>query len=157
MKTEIEQLEENAKIEYTKQRVEELGKEITVLQEQRCEMKRWERRTATLNFANILAFWTIIIYSAATDLPHTVSDVATDYWLLIFFFLIIREHYFNRQYEYFDGKIDGIFVALDLLYPDNNRDEGGNARRKVKRRSMFKRFKEFWERVGQGKTKEVPA
>jgi len=157
MKTELQQLEENAKIQYAKERVEELGSELNTLLDQAREMKRWERRTMNLNIFGIAIYLAALAYAGYADLPETVTVGLANYWLMIFFFLIIRENYFGRKFEYLDGKIDGIFAALELLYPDSVDRSGGNARRKVKRPSMFKRFKEFFERVGQSKSKEVPA
>jgi hypothetical protein len=157
MKTEREQLEQNTKIAYAQQRAEELGNTVTRLQEERWEAKRWEFRTSSLNLLNILSYWIMVTYAAFTDTAPEIVDTATDFWLLLFFFLILREHHYNKRFQYLDGKIDGILVALETLFPDSNRDDEGNAPRKVKRRSMFKRFKEFIERIGQSQTKEVPA
>lgn len=156
MKTEMEQLKENTQRQYAKERVEEL---VQRMEEARLEWRhnlRWKLRTTNLQLLNITCFWIGLVYSAIQDAPEEIVASANYWFMLLFALLLMREHYFDRYAQYAEGVLDGIIMALETLYPQDSQGDG-EVRKKVKKVSLFKRFKEFFERIGEGKTKEVPA
>lgn len=159
MQTEMQQLEENAKIQFYKERVAELDGYIQEIQQNRRVARAWRERTVFLNLTSIAAYWIALGISAWQDLPEEVVTGVQNWWLLIFFFLILREHHFDKKYHDYAGQLDGVLRTLEILYPQGRIEDEGNDRqvKKVKRTSLYKRFKEFFERVGQKRSKEVPA
>lgn len=156
MKTELEQLEENAKLQYTKERIGELVEHMNKSISDMREAMRWVMRTSLLNIFNIACYWAGVMIIEIKDLPVTYLQAHGNWFLLIFLLLVIREHHFEKLAEYAEGRLDGIYLAIKALYPSDY-DKGVNNHKPIKQRSLFKRFKEFFERIKEGKTKEVPA
>lgn len=156
MKTEMQQLEENTKEAYAKQRVGELSEKIDELHKEGLGAMNWASRTAILQGFNIANYFLCIV--VAQYYTDGLPDWAIIAYLLLFTFIMAREHFFMKRFAYIDGTLDGIYLILDILYPNSDRDEGNKRQtKKVKAKSMFERFKEFYERVGQKQSKEVPA
>lgn len=159
MKTEMEQLQENAKMQYAKERVEELYVRLHEALDGQIEALRWKRRTGLLQLFNITTYFVALFLHQYLEVPYEVfANISMVIYLVLLFLLTVREMTFEKQARYHEGVFDGIFTTLETLYP-NMKDDAGNDRqvKKVKRESLYKRFKEFFERVGQKQTKEVPA
>lgn len=159
METEMQRLENSAKEQYYKERVQELYERLHEAMDGQIENLQWKRRTGMLQMFNVITYFVALGLRVYLEMPYELfaNSSMVLYWAT-FLFLIIREMTFENRARYHEGVFDGIFTALETLYPNIKDDTGNNQQvKKVKRTSLYKRFKEFFERVGQKQSKEVPA
>jgi hypothetical protein len=155
MKTEMQQLEESAKEQYYKERVEELFARLREALDSQIEALRWKHRTGMFQVLNITAYFAALAIKGYYEVSETYfANTSMVIYFATFVFLLIREGIFESKARYHEGVFDGIFTALETLYP-NVKDDTGNDRevKKVKRKALFPRFKELFERL-QGKNKQ---
>lgn len=156
--TEMEQLEQNAKLEYAKQRASEIKDYILELLEKRADLFRWKMRADTMEAFAIVCYMGLMIYSLIAEIPEEVLHVSADWYFLIIFICMIRAWYHHSRWRAIEGEWKGMVTTMKLLGHDIFEDDDGDkSKTKVKRKSMFARFKEFFERVGVNETKEQPA
>lgn len=156
MKTEREQLEENTRIEYAKQRTQEFRDFLATL------MKEWElafyweaRGTALFLFA--MAVNLILIIASGFFVEFEVIRTPLDFLSTIVWLTLLRVYWLMAERKYAEGRLDGCFATLEQLGMLDKDDDFGGKKRRVKEKSAFKRFKELFQRVGQNQIKEVPA
>lgn len=144
----MQQLEENAKKEKAKQTMEAVFAYIDEIDE------LWSLALKEARKNLNLMMWVVVIQIFLSFF----SPLA----LLCFFLTLIlmyRQSKINERIEEYKGKIFGVWKALYLLgVVDSDMEDDINKRRrkmKVASVSPFKRFKEFFERVGSKNKQEA--
>lgn len=156
MKTELEQLEENTRIEKAKQTAKEIHDKILAMLDDIIDGLQWERRANHLFFFTLMTqlgviFWSGYNFEDIEVLRSHIDILSTLTWLTL-----LRLYWHTAVRRYREGKFEGYLDAMvDLGYA--TRDEQDGMRKRIKNASPFKRFKEFWERIGERKRKEAMA
>ena len=144
MKTEREQLEENTVNQYVKERNEALQAYLRkCIDEYGALANEYLRRLKFLMVAHIPLIAAVF--------------VDTIIWLFAFLLVMIcwaRVNSSKERLEYKEGELDGAFRTLKALGMLDD-DIRGKRRKVHLKKSPFKRFKEFWERVGTRSNKEA--
>lgn len=154
MKTEREQLEENTRKEAAKQRAETVHNKILAMLEDILDGLQWERRASTLFFFTLSLYFFVIFWATYWfDRPDAL-EIQIDFFSTLMWVTLLRVYWHMARRMYREGKFEGYLEAMvDLGYA--TKDENDGMRKRIKNASPFKRFKEFWERVGQGNSKEA--
>lgn len=156
--TESEKLKQNTEIELIKQRSEELNAHMIKLIERAEEARYWQLRGIRLDLFCLVAYIIAILIVAFSGLEATSVDELLQWMFIVVTWSILRTMTFTARVGYAEGQIVGMFDTLRILgmLKVEDDDEGGS--RKTKRRkSLFPRFKELFERIGRGEAKEAPA
>lgn len=150
MKTELDQLRENAEKQYVQERMGEVKEKLILL----C------RRYDELTFKNIkwcfieLGAWLAFFVATVVGAGDMIESLAMLLWIgcLVYRWVGIM---FRR--EYLEGKIDGMLDTLITLGIMDEHVDGDKQVKTRQARSPFKRFKEFFERMGSKNTQEAHA
>lgn len=155
--TEMEELERNTKIEYAKQRGEEVGKYMEGLFDNVTETERWRARGAVLDLIVFTTYWTSGLVLILNDVPDETFRIITDIAFIPLIVSVARTMSFHSDFCEALGELNGCLTTLRKLGMLTEITSGGNSKRKIKRKSLFSRFKELFERVGTGDKKEAEA
>lgn len=141
--TETEQLELNTKIQKAKEQAEEIKKFLII------------RNKMMVDFG-LKAMYSMLI-SLACLAVSIVGSIKGWVWLdivgHILWVLFFLGHFFMLNLkDRAQGEFDGAWAMLVILgHVVDDEPKGGKRKRKVKKRSMFARPKEFFERMNKSK------
>lgn len=156
MKTEREKLEQNTREAYAQQKADEFIEFITAMIDESIEMHRWQQRASKMTIFTVFIWFAFIPFGEFIQTPADVFDVAHEWLFTIFIMMVFRSHWHDLRWKYADGKVDGALAVLEKLGYSKNDDELKKKKKKrVKYKSPFKRFKEFWERMGSKENQEA--
>lgn len=154
--TESEQLKKNTEVEFANQRMAELTAYIDKTFNRLVAQIRWQYRSVLMDLACFVMYFVSIIALTVYEVPELPALKITHYATLVLWFSIGRTLLHTGRVAAIQGEIDGIFNTLEILGMISHiRDEDG-AKRTKKRKSLFPRFKEFFERIGQMEQKKAP-
>lgn len=155
--TETEQLKQNIEKEVVKQRSEDLTKYVLTLMRDLDEAYRWVKRGSVLDLFCLTMFMVATGVALFTGLDYEVVDERMDWMFVILTCSYLRTMSFIATLKHVEGKLAGTFETLKILgmAQFHEKDDDGVKKTK-KRKSLFPRFKEFFERVGQTESKEAP-
>lgn len=160
MKTEMQQLKENTEREKAKDVVETILTYYRSIFDELDEAIMWEMRSAVLStFAIMMSIITIAvpIFLVGIDFPEHIQNYI-DLGGTVTWVVILRMYFLTGDRKLVHGKLTAATKILkELGWLETFEKRGNKRRKKVKLRSPFKRFKEFWERVGQREGLEVNA
>lgn len=153
METEMERLKRNADEQLAKDRYESIRLWMEEVQ------KEWDKATDEFerNFK-----WMMIVLVVQVILGFVINSA---FWIVCFFLFLILDGVNSRireRCEYCNGRLIGAHKMLFLLgLADSDIEDEINRKMKQRRRvtflNPFKRFKEFHERMKEGKTEKQHA
>lgn len=152
--TENEQLKHNTEMAYAKQRAQAISDYLDKLTTDSLAALDWKLRADGLEFFTLSMYLLGVIFTSVWNTPEEVVDFMVQAFILVIWGVMIRAWYFHSKWRYAEGEYDGFINTMKIMgyLPE---DLGNDRKRRVvKRKSLFSRFKELFERVGEGKTKE---
>lgn len=152
--TESERLEMNTAMEYAKQRTEEFQKFFTGLIENANDKMYWKWRADVLELTVLAVHMGVILILAITTDYGDWAQEIIDWSFLLFVVVAIRSWWHHSRWCRAEGELEGAIRTLEMLdMAKFERDDSDDEKRKskAKAKSPFKRFKEFWERIGKSK------
>lgn len=158
MKTEMQQLKENAEQEKAKHHIKSVMQFYVDSFDETKEHMRWAIRAAGLTMVVVALWFPLLAWMAWLELPQDFINDIMGWYFNIFFVCVLREHHHDRNWKAAEGKLDGVHRTLVLLgWIEDDDAVGGRRRKKIRNRSYFSRYKELWERVKSGKSQEAYA
>lgn len=141
--TETEQLKLNTRIEKAKQQAEEIGKFLIVRNRM---VMHFRAKALKVMFAGLL----MLAVSIVGDIVGWMwlEVIGWVLWLASLFGFVICDSISTRA----QGEFDGAWEMLVLLgHAEDDEPKPPKKRKRVKKKSMFARPKEFWERMTKSK------
>jgi len=162
IKTEMQQLEENARRQQAKDKATDITKRLLELLEIESKKLRWYMRSHTLVMIVMLAYFIILGILLFSSLGADTVDTYLDFTFLIWVVAIARSNWHEARWQRARGDRKGFEEALVMLgMLDVEECDCDNCKKKKKikvaSKSPFKRFKEFFERMGSKKPEEAYA
>jgi len=152
--TEMEELKRNTEIEFQKQRRDSLLDHLDMLGAHLEERDRWHERARSLEFFCLLFYWSIILLFAWQNNTSMHAEITKEFAFILFLVTCVRSMTLMGMWMKALGELKGAVDMLSLLGGFKNEMDQGK-KKKIKRRGLFARYKEFWERMGSDKKKEV--
>lgn len=147
MKTEREKLEEATKKQYAQERYDELYEYVEGLHNQFNELANAYYRAAYLVPLSLFAWMSTLLVNHEYPALYSFAVLT---WIIAF--THVHTKYQHPMTE-ISSEIDGVYKTLEKLgvLPEKADLDRYRKRRKDAIKSPFKRFKEFFERLGQNK------
>lgn len=146
--TEMEQLKKNADEQYVKERYDEVVEYIRKLSKEVDDLGVKSKKINAIELGLIAAQLIATVFA-----PDFVWAV---FWVGWFFTMLHRVYNIDMPRRFKLGKMLGAIETLEILGIVTKTEDGNDRNTKpVKVRSLFKRFKEFWERMGSKNKVEV--
>jgi predicted GTPase len=144
MKTEHEQLKENAQRQYVNERYEEVAQYIQGLLVEFTKAIHASQRAANFELA-LIATWVVTLVAGMPVL----QELAFMLWVLL---MLINLHGVHKRPGELDAELDGAFTTLALLgLADYHKNDKRKKRRKLRMRNPYAGLTEWWAKVKQGK------
>jgi len=148
--SEMKQLEENTKVEKIRQKQDELNIYLEALRQEAKVDGYWVIRSYFLQ-TFVFTLHIVILVLEGNDMPiNSFAELS----LLVFWISIIRTIALQSKELSTIRERFGVIRTLEILGFLDRDDEGEGGKKKTKKKSIFPRFKELFERVGKTETKE---
>lgn len=149
----MEQLEENTRQEHVKQVFKEVALYVDECLEKLRVAHYWSERAHLLEIVTLAAHM-IVIGITIWRIPE--QDVYATLSFILWFGTSTRQWILLGDAKRAVGEYKGAITVLEKLgYLEiNDRSNGKGIKKKIERKSLFPRFKEFWERITSPDKKE---
>ena len=145
--TEMEELKKNADMALYKQRTDEVSKYLLHLIDETLRLGLWYSRCSMLTLLTFLAYWIILSIALFTELPSEMRRTALDLQFLVILVAWVREAFHHRKWREKEGEWTGAVTILRKMGVPLPEEGDGKRRKIMERKSPFRRFKEFAERM----------
>ncbi len=156
MTTEMEQLKKNTEQEAAKQRRDSLVEYVTSIENYMNDRDRWHERARTLEGITLLVYWGSIIALGLAKVPFDQAFMIKDFAFLVFLITAFRSMALFAMYTRAIGELHGCIETLRRLGMIKEEEFRG-PKKKVRKFSVFSRYKEFWERMGNANKQDAYA
>lgn len=152
--TELEELERNAKIEYAKQRSEELNAYHEYLKTKLRGAAYWHNRGLKLELATFVTHIGLLVTCPFLGLSEVfvanIILISTN----VMFVAFLRSTILQTKEIGVLRELIGSIETLKILGFIDLDDDGPAEPKKVKKQSLFERYKEFWERMSSPESRK---
>jgi len=154
--TETEQLKKNTAEQYARERANEVGEYLKTLALNSAERRYWKERSVALTLVAIATNFLSITILALVDAPIQYTENVSTAGLITFLVAMFRAQSLTERWHRASGELDGALTALQKagMMKIDYEDEGNSRTRSKKKKALFPRFKEFFERMGSKDKRE---
>lgn len=153
--TELEQLKLNTQIEKLNQMKVEIVAYLTKLDVEILDREHWHARARNLELIALIVYLGSILTMHIYRVPFDTIDSLSLWAFFLFILTGIRSSVIHTQLLGAVREQIGVIKALRIMCMIDDSEMGGPRKRsRVKKWSPFAKYKEFWERITEGKTGE---